>query len=62
MNRKICWVFFMKEEKAVRMEENGRKQKRSVKKANLLETSNEGSVPRPKRGSEKTGSYSRASL
>lgn len=52
----------MKEEKAVRMEENGRKQKRSVKKANLLETSNEGSVPRPKRGSEKTGSYSRASL
>lgn len=52
----------MKEEKAVRTEENGRKQKRSVKKANLLETINEGSVPRPKRRSEKTGSYSRASL
>lgn len=44
----------MKEEKAMRMEEKGRKQKRSMKKANLLETINEGSVPRLKRRSEKT--------
>lgn len=44
MNRKIYRAFLMKEEKAMRMEEKGRKQKRSMKKANLLETVNEGSV------------------
>lgn len=52
----------MKEEKAMRMEEKGRKQKRSMKKANLLETINEGSVPRLKRTSEKTESCSSALL
>lgn len=52
----------MKEEKAMRMEEKGRQQKRSMKKANLLEIINEGSVPRLKRRSEKTGSCSSALL
>lgn len=62
MNLKIYRVFLMKEEKAMRMEEKGRQQKRSMKKANLLETINEGSVPRLKRRSEKTGSCSSALL
>ena len=52
----------MKEEKAMRMEEKGKKQKRSMKKANLLETINEGSVSRLKHRSEKTGSCSSALL
>lgn len=62
MNRKIYRAFLMKEEKAMRMEEKGRKQKRSMKKANLLETVNEGSVSRLKHRSEKTGSCSSALL